>query len=314
MTDQAKPISRHWRRFTRFSVRGMIVVLLLVGGWPGWIARGARIQREAVEAIEKAGGTVMYNWEYSNGTMVPAGNPWAPTWLVNLIGVDCFGHVTSVSLSQTGSGTTYAQVERLTRLERLNLLTSSLDYSGLERPKGLTNLAVLSLIGTKVTDADLVNLKGLTKLTVLDLGSTQVTDAGFVHLAGLPHLARLRLSHTRVTDAGLAHLNGRFKLISLDLSGTFFTDSGLWYLYWLPNLSDLNLSNTNVSDAGLVHLKGLTSLSILDLGGNIPVTDAGLAHLKGLAKLSFLDLTKTRVTDAGVKGLQQALPSLKIIR
>jgi hypothetical protein len=44
------------------------------------------------------------------------------------------------------------------------------------------------------------------------------------------------------------------------------------------------------------------------------VTDAGLVHLKGRKKLSYLDLKLTQVTNAGVKELQQALPSLKIVR
>ena len=63
MTDQANPESRLWRRLQRFSVRGMIVVVLLVGGSLGWFVRSARIQREAVAAIEKAGGGVSYDWE-----------------------------------------------------------------------------------------------------------------------------------------------------------------------------------------------------------------------------------------------------------
>ena len=59
MTDQAKPVSRPWRRFLRFSVRGMIVVVLVIGGWLGWLVRSARIQREAVAAIEEAGGRLL---------------------------------------------------------------------------------------------------------------------------------------------------------------------------------------------------------------------------------------------------------------
>ena len=35
MTYQANPISRLWRRFLPFSMRGMIVVVSLVGGWLG---------------------------------------------------------------------------------------------------------------------------------------------------------------------------------------------------------------------------------------------------------------------------------------
>ncbi|MFP6657003.1 MAG: hypothetical protein VB853_02415 [Pirellulales bacterium] len=45
---------------------------------------------------------------------------------------------------------------------------------------------------------------------------------------------------------------------------------------------------------------------------NTKVTDAGLAHLSGLTKLERLWLTRTQVTDAGVKKLQQALPKCDI--
>jgi hypothetical protein len=37
-----------------------------------------------------------------------------------------------------------------------------------------------------------------------------------------------------------------------------------------------------------------------------------LVRLKGLKKLKFLDLEGTRVTDAGVKALKDALPGLEI--
>ena len=43
--------------FCAFSVRGMIVVVLLVGGWLGWVVRSTRIQREAVAAIERGAAT-----------------------------------------------------------------------------------------------------------------------------------------------------------------------------------------------------------------------------------------------------------------
>ena len=54
-------------------------------------------------------------------------------------------------------------------------------------------------------------------------------------------------------------------------------------------------------------------LEVLGLENTIGVGDAGLVHLKGLANLRELNLDGTKVTDAGVKGLQKALPKLKII-
>ena len=42
------------RKYLRFSVRGLIVIVLVVGGCLGWIVRSARIQHEAVAAIEVA--------------------------------------------------------------------------------------------------------------------------------------------------------------------------------------------------------------------------------------------------------------------
>jgi hypothetical protein len=42
------------------------------------------------------------------------------------------------------------------------------------------------------------------------------------------------------------------------------------------------------------------------------VTDAGLEHIKGLTRLRNLSLKDTRVSDEGVKELQEALPNCEI--
>jgi hypothetical protein len=205
MPDQAKLVARPWRRFIRFSVRGLTVLVLVIGAGLGWLVRGARIQREAVAAITSAGGTVYYDWERSNQKPIPGARPWAPRWLVDRIGVDYFGHVTTVWFigSSTAADTTFAQVGHLTRLEELVLIESS------------------------VGNAGLAHLEGLTKLKVLQLGCTKGTDAGLVHLKGLNNLSILNLNCARISDRGLEHLRGRTNLSSLDLSGTQVTDAAI---------------------------------------------------------------------------------------
>ena len=48
------------------------------------------------------------------------------------------------------------------------------------------------------------------------------------------------------------------------------------------------------------------------LDSGYKLTDTGLVHLKGLTNLQSLSLISTKVTDAGVKDLQAALPNCKI--
>ena len=49
---------RPWRRHVRFSMRGLILFVLVIGGGLGWIVRLANIQRNAVAAIQNSGGSV----------------------------------------------------------------------------------------------------------------------------------------------------------------------------------------------------------------------------------------------------------------
>jgi hypothetical protein len=181
MSIPAEPFSRPWRRLLRFSLRGTLLFVIVLGVALGWIVREAHIQRDAVAAIRKACGSVKYSWEHGN--TFPR-RPWAPSWLVNLIGVDFFGHVFDVNLSGSSrlADTTLAEVGRLNQLQRLWLNDASVTDAGLAHLKGLTNLSTLGLGGAQVTDAGLAHLKGLTKLSRLGLNGTQVTDAGMSEL------------------------------------------------------------------------------------------------------------------------------------
>jgi Leucine Rich Repeat (LRR) protein len=179
-TVLAESVSRPWRKYLRFSVRGLIVLVLVIGVGLGWIVRSARIQRDAVAAIEDVEGSVTYDWQWRNGNYIRAGTPWAPRWLVDLIGVDYFGHVTGVVIFSSSPETdaAIAQAGHLSQLEHLSLFQSSVSDEGLSQLKGLTKLVYLDLVGTQVTDGGLVHLRGMTNLSSLQLARTHVTDAG----------------------------------------------------------------------------------------------------------------------------------------
>jgi hypothetical protein len=262
----AGPVPGRWQRFLRFSVRGLIVLVLVIGAGLGWLARSARVQREAVAAIKSARGSVAYDWAFYNGRIIRNAKPWGPRWLVNFIGVDYFGHVTAVRLvtSSTKINEPIVHVGRLTELQRLDLVSRSIRDADLSHLKGLTMLSRLNLHMTRITDAGLVNLKALNNLSELWLDGTQLTDAGLVHLKGLTKLTKLDLSYTRVSDGGMTHLIGLANLSELGLAATEVTDAGLARLKGLTKLSKLDLSNTRVSEVGVNELQQtLPSLTII---------------------------------------------------
>ena len=198
------------RRFLRFSIRGLIVVVLVFGVTLGWFVRSVRIQREAVAAIVRDGGSVVYDWEWSDSGRKPSAKPPAPQWLVDSVGVDCFGRVVAADLAQyqTVSEGLIEQIGRLEHLKSLTVYAAFLTDAQLARLKGLTGITDLWLDGTQVTDSGLAHLKGLTKLNVFRSRTPQVSDAGLEHLKGLKSLSALYLSNTQVTDRGLEDLSG----------------------------------------------------------------------------------------------------------
>ena len=92
MTDA--PDRAGWRRRLpfRLSLRPLMVLVLIVGGVLGWVGYRARVQRQAVAAIERAGAKAFYDFQ------APGGKPawWQPKWLVDAVGVDYLAHVTWV--------------------------------------------------------------------------------------------------------------------------------------------------------------------------------------------------------------------------
>jgi internalin A len=180
-----------------------MIVVLLIGAGLGWVARKARIQRDAVEALQSRGALTWYDWQFKDG-FATHGKPPAPEWLVRQIGVDYFGKIVSVAFPRQVDATGFGK-------ERYYL--------------GTTSGATIAF-DTLVSDADLVHLRDLDHIEVLNLNNAPIGDAGLAYIADLSHLFALSLDDTSVTDAGLAHLKGLSKLRFLDMQRTAVTDAG----------------------------------------------------------------------------------------
>jgi hypothetical protein len=249
------PSSSKWRSRVRISVRALMVLVLLVGGWMGWLVRSARVQRAAVTAIQRVNGYVEYEWDFTNPNRKPDHGPWWPNWLVDWVGVDYFFNIVAVDLDGRATDLELVHVGNLTRLRSLQLSQSAVTDSGLAYLQELTSLKRLTLKSTGVTDAGLAHLKRLTSLEEIRLQATGCSDAGIANLSTLPHLKVLGLANTKVTVAGLARLKGADRLEQVIIPGTQVTDDDLVRLRALKSLRLLGLGNAPVSDQAVDRLR-----------------------------------------------------------
>src|SRR4051812_43466253 len=188
------------RRFT-LSLRTLMVVVLVAGGWLGWRVKRAETQKRGVAAVEKAGGDVAYDPDFPDGHRHVDGQPRGPAWLRRQVGDEYFREVVEV-----------------------NFYTDELTDADLVAVGALDRLERLQLSGARITDAGLAHLEGLAHLQEIDFAETPLSDASLAHLRPLTGLRELNLDRSvrrpfydrnRITDAGLAHLAGLTQLQEL---------------------------------------------------------------------------------------------------
>lgn len=189
---------------------------------------------------------------------------------------------------------------------------------GLKKLASLQNLKRLNLFfNEQITDAGMEHLKGLTTIEELTLNNTGVSDAGIAELKGLTGLKKLHLSGvSRLTDAAAATINGFAELEDLSLPSTI-TAKGVAVLEGLKKLRSFYLGGGNPGDEAVKAIAAnMPELETLELGttgfdGN-GVTDASVPHLAKLKKLKKAGLAGSKLTEAGLKELQSALPDCAI--
>ena len=238
------------RKRLRVSLAAMMFAVLIVGGGLGWIARRARVQREAVAAILNVGGSVTYDWESNDS------KPRGPRWLRRMIGPDYFDTVVFVS-----ADTIQADDVLMVQIGRL------------------TDVRALYLQGVSVTDAGLAHLANLRDLRTMHLRSSRITGSGLRSLVDLPKFHNLLIYATPITDGNLAHVERLSKLTNLGLKKTHISDDGIQHLARMGSLRKLWLWDSQIGDDGLRRLERLDQPMTVFVGRS-RVTPAGIEEMK----------------------------------
>ena len=206
MKYRDKSLRRRW--MARLSLRALMILTLVVAGGLGWSIRWAKVRaREAVAAIEAAGGSVVYDFQRpAPGTGKPQQQGRIFSWLVRHLGIDFVASPVEVSTSHNPhmfDDAVMARVGQLGRLEELSLRSpfSPITDAGLAHVARLKRLKRLTiLLGGRVTDDSLAYLSGLHDLESLVLCGAPITSEGLRHLKEHRKLKRLVTHSSRIND------------------------------------------------------------------------------------------------------------------
>jgi Leucine-rich repeat (LRR) protein len=158
----------------------------------------------------------------------------------------------------------------------------------------------------------MARLPEVPQLRFLVLTAGKLRDEDFQHLAGLSRLEYVALIANDITGQGAQFLKHASRLKMLFSTNNVVSDQGLDAIAALPNLQWLRLLSSGLTDARLDRIRPLTNLEKLELS-DTTITDASIDTLLSFPRLKDINLWQTAITPDGVKRLQQARPSLKIV-
>jgi len=164
----------------RAALRAAIGVILVIGMLAGWAAMGiqkAGRQAEAVAALQAAGTSVYFDYQWQDGQPVPNAVPPGVPWVRRLLGDDLLNRAVAVDLRGTQDPDALAH----------HLLL-------------LPYLTHINAADTPLTDASLAIWRRMPGLTSLDLQGTRITAEGIQPLRRMPYLKQLLLARTAVAE------------------------------------------------------------------------------------------------------------------
>lgn len=323
----ARSISKRW---LRFSLRAMLLLVLVICVWMAIWSNRARKQRDFVNSINPIGNSgVMYRHQI-DATGKGIANPSlpGPGWLRGLLGDHAFFEIYSVGLV-TARDEYLRAVADFTSIEQLSL-SDWVSDDGIAYLSTLRNLKVLDIQSLKISDRSIEVISKLPRLEGLGLAGAAVTDEGLKPLARLRNLRFVGLVDTQVTAAGGAWLKKQFPTLHLSVAGGSLASAeeekeavqeliqlgGRFTADQQGFITGVSMGGSAISDEKMVALvRVLAKLERLEhLHLSAGVTDAGLLSLQGFRQLKWLTLFDSSVTDAGIEKFKRLNPQCSVAR
>lgn len=233
MTDSAAKPRRRW---PRFSVRSLLLLIVLIAVPLAWKFNQVRNQRLVVAEITNLNGQIIYHHEMRQVRMArQTAEPPGPKWLRALLGEDFFAALVWMEINDPRvSDETIALVSTLPDLKELHIRSDQLSDRGLGHLAGLKTLKYLNLVGRQITDNGLEQIAKFKQLKGLDLNAEKVSDDGLAQIAKLTKLHQLSLGTSgfsqdrmNITDEGLLHLQALKNLRFLQFNSSKVTRAGV---------------------------------------------------------------------------------------
>ena len=173
------------------------------------------------------------------------------------------------------------------------------------------NLQEFSWLDGVPTNQLIVGLSRLSELRELDLTDANLEPEAFTGISRLKSLTHLDLQNSNFEGKDVFSLRNFPVLEVLDLRRTRISDSVVQQLCDLP-LKRLSLSRNNLTPAAFARLSQLDELEELELVG-LEVDLRSCNQIAQLSNLRELDLSRTTISDAGVRALSEGVPALETL-
>jgi len=295
------------RQKFRLTLRGMFVLITVLGCVMGWVVMMVNNYRQEWKAVD------YLNKEYdaSTGPSVwETGNGQLPVLDVSQLPWRIHSPHRVVSIrNQTLDDAFWRALANVKQLEALGLTDCELKTTGDEFSR-FGSLKHLTIVNTPLASHDIQAIGSHKDLESLDLdmvpdGAKRIAP----YLKAMRNLTQLRLRDSTISASVLREICQVRSLLYLDLENATVDWSEVHLLANLDHLEALNLRQSNIADDDLAVLAALPNLKTLSLS-ETNITDQGIANLVHCHALKHLRIDGTQITDESMQHVAR-LPRLE---